>query len=57
MRETVAPLAKQLGVRLFEPPLPLPEIELHLVWHERNDRDGGHSWLRETLVGLFDGRP
>ena len=53
MRETVAPFAQKLGVRLLEPPLPFPELNLHLVWHERNDRDNGHAWLRETLLGLF----
>ena len=53
MHASVAPFAENLGVRLLDAPLPFPEIALHLIWHERNEHDGGHAWLRETLRAGF----
>lgn len=53
--ETIAPFAEGLGVRALAPPFDAPGFDLHLAWHERNERDQGHSWLRETLMSLFDG--
>lgn len=51
--ETIAPFAAGLGVRILAPPFEAPEFDLHLAWHERNDRDDGHAWLRETVLDLF----
>jgi DNA-binding transcriptional LysR family regulator len=35
---------------LFTPPLPLPEVAFHLIWHRRNDGNGAQQWLRETIL-------
>ncbi len=52
-----ARLLKQLGpvfgLRLFEPPLALPEIQVFQVWHERNNADPAHRWLREQVRCLL----
>ncbi len=51
---TIAPFAEGLGVRVLRPPFDAPGFELHVAWHERNDRDPGHGWLRDAVIGLFD---
>jgi DNA-binding transcriptional LysR family regulator len=51
--KTIAPFAKGLNLRVMEPPFDAPAFGLQIVWHERNDRDGGHLWFRERLRELF----
>jgi DNA-binding transcriptional LysR family regulator len=34
-------------------PFPSPKFEVCLYWHERQQRDPGHRWLRDTCVNLF----
>ena len=45
-------LARAMGgeLRLFEPPLPLPEIRHIALWHSRVQNDARHRWLRERLA-------
>lgn len=50
---TIEPFAARLGVRILELPFEAPDFELHLAWHDRNDRDAGHAWLRSLIVDLF----
>ncbi|MCX5588711.1 LysR family transcriptional regulator [Streptomyces erythrochromogenes] len=40
----------QLGLVTLQSPLPLPDIPLHLLWHQRYDDDRAHTWLRETAA-------
>ncbi len=49
---TVGRFASGLGVRMFTPPFGMPDLDLHLVWHERYHEDPGHRWLRKTLAAL-----
>ncbi|WP_407989625.1 hypothetical protein [Kitasatospora sp. CMC57] len=48
---------EQLGLATLPPPLPLPEVPLYLLWHQRYDEDRTHVWLRdlatETVRALF----
>jgi DNA-binding transcriptional LysR family regulator len=55
-RELAADLAKDLGLLLLEPPIPLPALKVALVWHERLAADAGHKWLRELLRGAAQRR-
>ncbi|MEV7583760.1 LysR family transcriptional regulator [Streptomyces erythrochromogenes] len=41
---------KRLGLVALQPPLPLPDVPLHLLWHRRYDDDRAHTWLRETAA-------
>jgi DNA-binding transcriptional LysR family regulator len=50
---TILPFAEGLGLRVLELPFAAPAFDLHLAWHERNDRDGGHIWLRDLILDLF----
>lgn len=47
----------QLGLITLAPPLPLPDVPLYLLWHQRYDDDRAHIWLRdlatETVQALF----
>ncbi|MET9361811.1 LysR family transcriptional regulator [Streptomyces sp. NPDC006632] len=48
---------EQLGLVTLPPPLPLPDVPLYLLWHQRYDTDRAHTWLRElateTVRALF----
>ncbi|MGW6982167.1 LysR family transcriptional regulator [Streptomyces sp. NPDC054932] len=47
----------QLGLVTLPLPLPLPDVPLYLLWHQRYDDDRAHIWLRdmaaETVRALF----
>jgi DNA-binding transcriptional LysR family regulator len=49
---TILPFAKGLGLRILDPPFDAPGFDLHLVWHERSERDTGHAWLRQLVLDL-----
>ena len=36
-------------LQILEPPLQLPAVRYAAYWHERNQRDAGHRWLRTAL--------
>lgn len=40
------------GLGLFEPPLPLPEWTLSMMWHRRTENHAVLRWLRAQLVDL-----
>ena len=44
----------QAGHRLalFPPPLALPEIDFHLIWHRRSDSHPAQLWFRELMAKL-----
>ncbi|MET9608271.1 LysR family transcriptional regulator [Streptomyces sp. NPDC006512] len=48
---------EQLGLTTLPPPLPLPDVPLYLLWHQRYDNDRAHTWLRDlatkTVQALF----
>jgi DNA-binding transcriptional LysR family regulator len=46
-------VAGRLGLRLIEPPIRLPRIDVCQYWHERFHREPGNQWIREVFVGLF----
>jgi DNA-binding transcriptional LysR family regulator len=38
------------GVKVLEPPMELPAIEMAMVWHERSHEDPAHRWLRDRIA-------
>jgi DNA-binding transcriptional LysR family regulator len=38
-----------LPLKLFEPPLELPPLEIHMQWHRTREHDGATTWLRELV--------
>ncbi len=51
-RELAEPYLENYGLQMLKPPFDIPDIQVTLFWHERNDRDAGHQWLREMAVKL-----
>lgn len=37
-------------IRVFAPPIPLPQVRISLYWHERYDNDPGNAWLRALYL-------
>ncbi len=42
-------LARSMPIQLFSPPVPLVPFRLVMFWHERDDADPFHSWVRARL--------
>ncbi|MEZ4297796.1 MAG: LysR family transcriptional regulator [Polyangiaceae bacterium] len=53
-RRMVEPFAGSLPLRLLEPPLETPSFSVHLAWHERDDADPAHQWLRRAIGRAAD---
>lgn len=45
--ETVGDL---VAVRAFPPPMQIPEIRIHMHWHERTHHDPAHRWFRQICA-------
>jgi DNA-binding transcriptional LysR family regulator len=39
--------------RTVPPPVPIPQAEVAVHWHERFEADPGNRWLREQIIELF----
>jgi DNA-binding transcriptional LysR family regulator len=37
-------------IKLFTPPLALPEIVFHLLWHRRSETNPAQAWLRDLIA-------
>ena len=48
-RRLAAALAPALGLRVVECPLAIPALAENLIWHERNDLNPTHVFLRQLL--------
>ena len=48
-RPVLEQFAEPLGLRLFEPPLPLEGFPYSGMWERRRDTDPAHRWLRDTV--------
>lgn len=52
--KTLASLFKEhLNVRIFAPPVAIPDFEAKLYWHDRYHREPGNKWLRGVFAQLF----
>lgn len=49
-RRVAEVFAAPLGLKLFKPPLALPKGSVGQVWHEQQQGDLGHRWLRELIA-------
>ena len=50
-RKFAEELADGFNLALHETPMPISSQPLYMIWHERNERDIGHRWLRQRLMG------
>ncbi|MER5436610.1 LysR family transcriptional regulator [Streptomyces sp. NPDC002588] len=49
-RRLAQQVAAQNGLRVMEPPIPLPTLGIDLVWNPRTAGDPGRAWLRRQLM-------
>src|SRR5882724_1528345 len=40
-------------LKCLPPPVPIPQAEVAVHWHERFEADPGNRWLREQVIDLF----
>lgn len=45
-----SPAGRELA--LFPPPIPLPEIVFHMIWHRRSEGNLAQQWLRSLMVSV-----
>src|SRR5262249_54859378 len=50
-------IMRSLPLRALPPPLELPPFSVYLIWHERDDADPAHAFLRGALVRALGGAP
>jgi DNA-binding transcriptional LysR family regulator len=53
-RRLAALREEELGLRLFDAPVPDADIEISLIWHRRFARDPGLQWLRDLFSTAAD---
>lgn len=51
--ETIRYAARSDELHIVEAPIPVYEDSLALLWHERNDGEPAHCWMREQLTAQF----
>jgi DNA-binding transcriptional LysR family regulator len=44
---------KRGNFKSLPPPVPIPQADVGVHWHERFEADAGNRWLREQIVELF----
>ncbi|MGD5468147.1 hypothetical protein QUS59_22995, partial [Xanthomonas citri pv. citri] len=52
-RRFAALMAPVFNLDIHESPVPISEQHFHMIWHEKNNDDPGHSWLRETMMSAL----
>lgn len=48
-------VAKIYDLTIHEPPFPIADQFFYAMWHEKNNDDPGHRWLRETMMAQMAG--
>jgi DNA-binding transcriptional LysR family regulator len=49
------PVRDRIGeLKRIDPPLPVEDFAVGMVWHERSHGHGGQRWIRETIVALMN---
>jgi len=49
-RRLAEELAAGFGLAIHRPPMKIAEQHLYMMWHERNEDDIGHRWLRQHMT-------
>jgi len=48
-------VARQMPLRILQPPVELPEQTIALYWHERTQNSAAHRWLRNEIGDICGG--
>jgi DNA-binding transcriptional LysR family regulator len=49
LRRVALHSAQACDLMMFPPPVPLPDIAFHMVWHRRHDDNPAQRWLRDRV--------
>lgn len=49
-RKLASRLAAAVPMRLYKPPVEIPDLVETLYWHQRSEYDKAHIWMREAMV-------
>lgn len=55
LRRVALHSAQAGDLMMFPPPLPLPTVSFHMIWHRRNDASASQRWLRELVEEVAAG--
>ncbi|MFD2206137.1 LysR family transcriptional regulator [Kiloniella antarctica] len=50
--ELAGPFLKRYNLQCFEVPFVMPNIDVHMIWHHRHDRDPAHEWMRDLIQDI-----
>ncbi|WP_417430915.1 LysR family transcriptional regulator [Kiloniella sp.] len=50
--ELVQPFLERYELQVFEPPFSVRDVDIKLIWHQRNDRDPAHQWMRQLTQDI-----
>jgi molybdate transport repressor ModE-like protein len=48
-----ASVAAHVPIRIFQPPVHIPPLDIRMFWHERYHHDPANRWMRRILLSLF----
>jgi molybdate transport repressor ModE-like protein len=46
-------VATHMPIKVFQPPINFPPIDVRMFWHERYHHDPASRWMRRIFVGLY----
>lgn len=46
-------MALRLGLSIYTPPMPLPSVQICMIWHKRNTGNSAHRWLRAVIMEVL----
>jgi DNA-binding transcriptional LysR family regulator len=49
----VALMSRTLPITALQIPVCIPDFEVSLIWHDRDEHDPGHQWLRHQILESF----
>jgi DNA-binding transcriptional LysR family regulator len=52
-KQFAEPVADELGLAIYRPPIDILVPEISMYWHKRHDRNPAHLWLREQIMSAI----
>ncbi len=49
LRRVVRVSGSAREIMMFEPPVEMPGVQFHMLWHRRTDESSAYEWLRELI--------
>lgn len=46
-------VSKPAGLSIYRPPVPVPTVQLSMIWHRRYSASLAHAWLRDQIADLL----